>query len=206
MPTSTINITGSVGGVTIQGQASRTEKGQISQEIPLAAANAGTLTTRTSDVAGTITMESAEHDIETGDVIDIFWTDNGVQKCAYGATVGTVATTSVPFTGASGDVLPAEDSEVTADEVVEVNTDFDGDDLAIILLQSNRAGHFNFVDVEPASLHDAVLLAGEPWFWFSSMGYTNPLTGNPVDKLLLSNADSVNAATTKLGVLYNSVL
>jgi len=204
MATSTINITGSVGGVTIQGQVSRTAEGQISQDPVLPAANAGTLSTRTSDTAGTLTL-GAGHDISTGDTIDIFWTASGVQKCAYGATVGTVAGTSVPFTGASGDVLPALDSAITADEVVEVDTDFDGDYVEIIMLHSTRAGHFDFQDSGSASLHEDVLLASEPWFWFSELGYTNPLTGNPVDKLLLSNADSVNSATVKLGVLYDSV-
>jgi len=206
MPTATISIIGSVGGVTVQGSVSRTEEGQISQEVSLPAADAGTLTTRTSDTAGTLTMDDANHGISTGEVIDIFWTDaNGNQKCAYGATVGTVTGTSVPFTGASGDALPAVDSSVTADVVVEANVDFDGDDLAIILLASNRAGHFDFQDSGSVSLHQAVLLAGEPWLWFSDMGYSNPLSGNPVDKLFLTNADSSNSATVKLGLLYSSV-
>lgn len=204
MPTSTINITGSVGGITIQGQAARTAEGQISQEVSLPVAEGGQLTTRTSDTAGTITMDSAEHTIQTGDAIDIFWTASGVLECAYGATVGTVDGTSVPFTGAGGEVLPEEDYDVTVDEIVEVNTDFDGDDCEIIMLQSNRQGHFNFVDSDTASLHQAVMEASEPWHWFSSMGYANPLTGNPVDKLLISNASETFPATVKLGVLYDS--
>jgi hypothetical protein len=70
---------------------------------------------------------------------------------------------------------------------------------------SNRTGHFDFIDSGTSSLHEAELLANEPWFWFSGVGFTNPLTGNPVDKLLVTNADSANAATVKLGVLYDSV-
>ena len=206
MATNSINITGSIGGITIQGTVSRTAEGQISQEVSLAAADAGTLTTRTSDTAGTLTMDSASHGISTGDEIDIFWTDSdGDAKCAYGATAGTVSGTSVPFTGASGDALPVVDSEVTADVVTEVDVDFDGDNLEEILLQSTRKGHFDFVDSTPTSLHQAKLAASEPWLWFSSMGYDNPLAGNPVDKLKLSNGDSDNAATVKLGVLYDSV-
>jgi hypothetical protein len=150
-------------------------------------------------------MDSAEHSIQTDDKIDIFWDDSGTLKCAHGATVGTVSGTSVPFTGASGDVLPAEDSVVWADEIAEVNTDFDGDDVQSIILQSTRAGHFDFVDSTPASLHEDMLTANEPWFWFAGMGYSNPLTGNPVDKLNVTNGDYQNAATVKLGVHYDSV-
>jgi len=205
MPTNTLQVVASVGGVTIQGTISRTEEGQISQEVALPKADKGTLSTRTSDTAGTLTMADAGHGISTGDKIDIFWYASGVLKCGYGATVGTVAGTSVPFTAASGDVLPALDSAVTADVIVEVNTDFDGDDLALILLSSSRDGHFNFVDSTPTSLEQRKLLDGEPFWWYTDCGYTNPLTGNPVDKLYLTNADGDNAATAKLGVQYSSV-
>lgn len=203
MPISTVNITVSVGGVTVQGQAPRTAEGQISQTVELPAADSGTLSTRTSDTAGTLTLGSG-HGVSTGDTIDIFWVASGVLKCAYGATVGTVVGTSVPFTGASGDVLPAVDSAVTADVVVEINVDFDGDDAKIVILQSNRQGHFDFQDSGDASLEQDKLEANEPWFYVSDLGYTNPLAGNPVDALLLSNKDSANAATVKLGVLYDS--
>jgi len=206
MPTSTINITGSVGGLTMQGVVSRTAEGQISHEVSLPAADAGELTTRTNDTDGELTMDDANHGISTGDVIDIFWTDgSGNLKCAYGATVGTVSGQSVPFTGASGDALPTVNTDVTADVVVEVNTDFDGDDVEEIMVLSTRQGHFDFLDSTPASLHEALLEANQPWFWFSAMGYANPLTGNPVDKLRLANADANYSATVKLGVLYDSV-
>jgi len=205
MPTGTMNMTLSAGGITIQGLASRTAEGQISQEVSLPAADAGTLTTRTSDTAGTLTMSSG-HGISTGDTIDIFWTDgSGVEQCAYGATVGTVSGTSVPFTGASGTILPAAASSITAGGQVAINTDFDGDNVQIIALQSTRTGHFDFQDVGSVSLHAASLTASEPWWWVSGTGVSNPLAGNPVDTLKVSNGDSANAATVKLGVLYDSV-
>lgn len=204
MATGTMNLTLSCGGITVQGSAVRTAEGQISQDVVLPAADDGELTTRTSDTAGTLTMESG-HGISTGDEIDIFWTASGVAKCARGATVGTVAGLSVPFTGASGDALPTLNSDVTADERVEVNTDFDGDDVLMVAMKSTRKGHFDFQDSGSATLHQAKFIADEPWFWVSDTGASNPLTGNPVDKLFLSNGDSANAATVKLGILYDSV-
>lgn len=205
MPLATANLTFSVGGITLQGVTSREAEGQISQEVALPAAEVGTLSTRTSDTAGTLTLGSG-HGITTGATIDIFWVDvNGVAKCAYNATVGTVAGTSVPFTGATGDVLPAEDYAITADEQVVVDTDFDGDDVQMIAVQSNRKGRFDFQDSGSASLHQAKLAALEPWWWIVDTGASNPITGNPVDTLILSNGDSANAATVKMGMLYDSV-
>ncbi|MBK9128182.1 MAG: hypothetical protein IPM13_10320 [Phycisphaerales bacterium] len=61
----------------------------------------GTLTTRTSDTAGTLTMESG-HGIATGNTIHVYW-DGGKR---IGVTVGTVSGTSVPISGGSGDNLP----------------------------------------------------------------------------------------------------
>lgn len=205
MPTSTITVTGSVGGITIQGTVSRTAEGQISQEVSLPAADAGMLTARVSDSEGTLTMDDAGHGISTGDIVDVYW-EGGVR---YGMTVGTVSGTSVPIGGVggpgAGDPLPAQDTPVTADVQVVVNTDFDGDDLEIIDVMSTRRGHIDFQDSGSASLHATELKANEPWWWISDTGITNPLSGNPVDKAVVSNGDSQNAATLKIGVLYDSV-
>ena len=207
MATATANLTLSVGGITIQGLVSRSAEGQISHDPVLPPADAGSLTTRTNDTDGTLTMDEGDHGISTADVIDIFWTDaQGSAKCAYGATVGTVSGTSVPFTGASGDALPAADTAVTADVQVEINADFDGDDVLMIALQSMRKGHFDFQDSGSSSLHQAKLSAAEPWWWISDTGAANPLSGNPVDKVLVGNGDSQNSAQVKLSVLYDSVV
>lgn len=200
MPTSIANLSLSVGGISIQGQISRTAEGQRSEEISLAAAKTGSLSTRTNDTDGTLTMSSG-HGITDADVIDIYWTDaNGDVQVAYGATVGTVATNSVPFTGASGTVLPAEDATITACVVTSVDMTFDGDNVELIAAHSNRKGHvlFNGPDVA------VKLPAGEPWHWANGVG-SNPLTGDAVTSLSVSNGDSSNTATLKVGVLHDSV-
>lgn len=62
----------------------------------------GQLTTRVSDTAGTITLASGS--IGTGQLTSFRWNSN-----ANGASfsAGTVSGSSVPFTGATGDALPA---------------------------------------------------------------------------------------------------
>jgi hypothetical protein len=150
-------------------------------------------------------MDSAGHGILTADVIDIFWVDaNGIQKCAYGATVGTVAGTAVPFTGAGGDVLPAQDYDVTADVEVPLDVDFDGDKLQILAAMSTRVGKLQFLDAGSAELDASTLVPNEAYSFIGGAGGSNPLTGNPVDDVIVSNGDAVNAATFKLAVLYDS--
>jgi hypothetical protein len=199
MPTGVIATNIALAGISIQGNITRTASGQISHELSLPAAEAGTLSTRTSDTDGTATL-GATHDIETGDVVDIYW-DGGV---AYGASVGTVAGTSVPFTGASGDVLPDQDTVITMDKQVEINTDFDGDDMSMMAVVSTKRGHVCFEEDDDTVIVAQELLANEGWTWASNTNVTNPLAGDPVGKVMVSNGDSTAAATLKIGVLYDS--
>ncbi len=108
MASAPIIKTASALGKTFSFQRDLSSDGAIMKDPSLAAAKTGTLTTRTSDTAGTLTMSSG-HGITDGQVIDIYWSTGQVTS----ATVGTVATNSVPFTGATGPVLPAAATAVT---------------------------------------------------------------------------------------------
>jgi len=201
MPTGQIAATASIAGISIQSVTQRVASGQLSHEVTLPKADAGTLTTRTDDTDGELTMADAGHGITTGDQIDIFH-DGGV---SYGATAGTVAGTTVPFTGAGGAVLPAEDDPITADVQVEVDVDFDGDKAEMVIVMATLRGHVIWIDTGASTLDASQLTATEPWQWIAGQGVTNPLlAGNPVDKVFLSNGDAVNAATLKIAALYNS--
>ena len=56
MTQANMNIVLAAGGISVQGVISRAAEGQIGQEVSLPAADAGTLSTRTSDTAGTLTL------------------------------------------------------------------------------------------------------------------------------------------------------
>ena len=210
MPSVSVVITGTIAGITMQGTTTRNYETPLGHQDDLPAAAAGTLSTRTNNTDGTLTL-GAGHGVSTGDRIDIFWTDAaGLAQAAYGLTVGTVAGTSVPFTGAnflsaSGDatVLPAQDFAITADVCRSfASPDFDGDDATVIMALSTRKGFLCIVDNSTGAtvLHAQRLAANEPWIWFNGQGVTSPLTGNPVDTIYVSNGDSSNAATFKMGV------
>lgn len=192
----TVTIIFSAGGLTIQGTVTRTGEGGIPPlEIALPRAMVGTLSTRTSDTAGTLTLE-ASHGIVDADEIDIGWVDaNGVFQAAYGATVGTVAGNDVPFTAASGTVLPAEDYAITAQVRSVHNCDFDNDDAELLTFMSTRVGHVVFEDSGDAVLKAQKLLASEPCLYWKDGFMTIPITGNAVDQIQLTNLDGVNTAT-----------
>jgi hypothetical protein len=84
---------------------------------PIAAATSadGTLSTRTDDDTGTLTM-SGGHGIETGDTIVLQW-DGGAR---YSVEVGTVAGNSVPIDNGRGDVLPDAMTPVTVIRSAEI--------------------------------------------------------------------------------------
>ena len=66
--------------------------------------------------------------------------------------MGVVDELDVPFTGASGDVLPDEADAITASVPSTIDTDFDGDLLEMIVAYATYLGHVTFCDVGDAVL------------------------------------------------------
>ena len=188
-------------GKTISKSVQRTDDADLSWEISLPVAEAGQLTTRVGDTSGTITMTDAGHGIATGEVVDIYHS-GGV---SYGATVGTVAGTSVPFTGASGDVLPSNLTAVTVAEQVILNTNIDGDALAIIGIQadfptqaSTDAVHLDMQDSGNATIEEIDLAGREPAIYDIGGGASNVFTGNPITHCHCSQGGVTEAVTLKI--------
>jgi len=202
MVATNMSVAGSIAGLTIQGVISRNGEGQVGAQVALGAGEAGTLKTRIDDDEGTFTVSG--HTFQVGDVVDIYW-GGGVR---YGMVVSAVNGDDFTAGGAggpgAGDSLPAQDTAIVADEQVEVDIDFDGDSMTLIVVHSTRRAHVDFIDSGAASLKAVELTANEPWMW-ADQGFTRPITGNPVDKALISNGDPQNAATLTIGVRLDSV-
>ena len=201
MPTSRLTITGDVGGIPVSSTLTRTADSQIGHqpESGLSKAKAGTLSTRTDDTEGTLTLE-ADHGIETADTIDLYW-DGGRR---YGVTVGTVAGNNVPISGGAGDVLPTQDTAVTASEQLVIDTDFDGDLLAAIAVLCAARGHIAFYESGDVLALALDLSAATLWHWLDGGTAVNPLAGKTIDYVVATQAGSTAAATLKLGILYDS--
>lgn len=196
-----ITIGFNAAGVAANKTITKTEGNASGWSETLPAGSAGTLSTRTNDTDGTVTL-TGSHGITDADVIDIHWVDAaGLNQVAYGATVGTVAAQDVPFTGASGTALPAEDYVIVADEQIEILTPIDGDNLEMIGVSpefaqsSNTSGvRVDFQDSGDATIKALTMYANGPFTWDPHSNITNPFTGNPITHCHVSNG--VAAACT----------
>lgn len=199
MPSARLISNLDIAGLALRSTIVRAASGHIGHELTLPSAKAGTLSTRTSDTAGTLTL-AENHGIETADKIDLYWA--GGRR--YNVTVGTVSGTSVPISDGAGDNLPAEDAEVTAGIRVTLDTDFDGDKLAVLATVLAQRGRLEFYDGDDALQLGLDLVAGEFWSWLSGGTAANPLASDVIDYVVVSTASPVLEAGFKLGALYES--
>lgn len=209
MPQIQLGISLSAGGVSIQNTITRTPDAALpGHEITLPAAKTGTLSTRTDDETGTLTM-AADHGITTASVIDIYWSGGA----RYGVLVGTVSVNSVPIgadNAGTGDVLPAQATAITAAVQVAANTYIDGDNLSIIGVElytsesTSGKGHCDFQEVDNTSIVNLALVGNTPRVFDIAGGQTNPFAGDPIFELKASNGSSTAAATLKICGGYDS--
>lgn len=199
MATNRLTITGDIGGAAMNSTITRTADGQINHDAAANLAKSGTLSTRTTDTTGMLTLATG-HGIQTGDIIDVYWT--GGRR--YDVVVGTVVGDSVPISLGAGDVLPAQDDPVTAAKQQEIDTDFDGDKLVAIGSLLGQRGHLSFFNGSTNELA-LDLVAGELWHWMNGGTATNPLAGKTITHIEFTQA-TATAATFKLGILYDSTV
>lgn len=191
----TISVRGgaSGGGLSISGNNQRTVANQQGVDVPCGPAWAGTLSTRTDDNTGTLTMTDAGHTIATGNKICIYWA-SGSQ---HTVTVGTVSGTSVPFDSGVGDNLPAQTTAITACVEVVEPVGIVGDNLKLLSVGSGSPQarcSFDFRDASHASLWRIDVPLGESVDWVYSGPFTNPIAGDEVAEVAVSTA-AVVAAT-----------
>jgi hypothetical protein len=207
VPTASFSNRGTFLGTTYtQGTSLTPANGKLTEKsgaTALAAAKIGALTTRTSDTVGELTM-NVGHAITTGQRLDIFWDVGGVKGARRGVTVGTVSVNQVPFSLGAGDNLPADESAITAQVPAEEEFLVTGNNVTVILARATRRACVVFADASNAELHaiegelDGTSTTGNGYQWYSGNGVTNPLAGDAVAKVFLSNGDS--AGTNNVSV------
>jgi len=192
------------GGITIQTMpVTRTNSGTIALEDTLNTAKAGTLSTRTDNNTGTLTLGSG-HGITDGQIIDVFWS-GGVQRTV---TVGTVSGTSVPIDGGIGDNLPTATTAITACVQKAINLSIDGDNadiLAVVLETVDKtlrtAANVQFLDSAADVIAEIDLVANVPQVWDIEGGSANPFTGDPITNLKASQASTSTSETWTLKIV-----
>jgi len=204
MPTIQYSSVISGGSISISSlPVSRTASGPIGLEETLPVAKTGTLTTRTDNTDGELTM-SASHGITTAAVIDLYWS-GGVR---YGVVVGTVATNAVPISGGSGDNLPADETAITAVVQTSINLLVDGDNTKIIAISLETvdktlrtAGHVQLRDASNAEIAEIDLVTNVAQVWDIEGGSANPFTGNVITNLKASQGSSTSTETFTLKIV-----
>jgi len=195
---SQLSITGEIAGAPLNASINRSaDTGIRHGPITLPAAEAGTLSTRTTDTTGILTITDTA--LEIGDVIDIYW-DGGMR---YDVDVDNVAGTAVTFSGGDGDNLPTQDDPITAAEQVTIETVFDGANLVAIGALCTQRGHLSFQESDVTEL-SVELTASEPWSWVDGQQITNPLVATVVGAVKATQASSSATATLNMGILYDS--
>ena len=203
MSTATITANISVGGVAFTSIATRTAEGGVNHALTLAAGTAGKIS------ATGVDNMTAGHGIAGAAVVDVHWTDpaDGVtHKVRRGLTVDTTAAAAITFDetpAGEGDALPATGTSCVVSVQAVITTNWDGDLVEMIACKSTNRVCVDF-RAAAASLKAITAPAGEAWSWVSNQGAANPLTGDPVESVVVSNG-SATAATFNLGLLYDSV-
>lgn len=198
MATATRNHTNTIAGLAFNNNDSVTSDGSIAVNPTLAAAKVGSLTIRTDNDTGTLTMDSG-HGITTGNRLDVYWSGGS----RYGMTVGTVATNSVPIDGGSGDNLPSAATAVTAMVPSLETFDLVGDDATALGAGGDAA--FTVVFVNGATEHWAVRkTAAGAKVWHSTDTETNPIAGDTITDVYLSHGSSAAEVNVRAAALRNS--
>ena len=184
---------------SIDSVLTRSDETMSSSEVSLNAAIAGTLTTRTSDSVGIVTV--ASHSITTSDTVAVFWAGG----YRYGVAVSATDSTTISIgSGGAGDVLPASSTALTICKETTLTFSHDGDDIIAMLVHSPERMSMSVLDTVPASQQAADITANEGWFWISNATGTSPFAGDTLGSIVMANA-STTARTATVLLLKNSI-
>jgi hypothetical protein len=199
--TFTLAINSGTGGLAFNASSQISSNGIVQFSETLIAAISGTLTTRSSATAGTLTIPSIGN-ITSSCRLDIYWSGGSV----YGATVGSVSGTSVPFTGAVG-TLPAVNTVITCFVPVSVAFVITGSNcqsLACGVSSPAVPATVVFATSAPANEAVANLTTAVPsYVWATGATGTNPIAGDAITQAFLSQSSATQTTTISGFGQYN---
>lgn len=189
--TFTIPGTGLSGSIT-----STTDQALIVSETA-PASKSGTLTTRSSNTAGTATVSSG-HGIVDGSLVDIYWYDGDeILQVLSSATVGTTTSTTIPFTGGVGTNLPIATTAVYVAAVTSVTlASFNGTDLNAYCLKLSGIGSARLYDTgDHATIQQFMFYTSNSAFsWQEDCGLDCGINATDKDLLRFSTQSSTDRA------------
>jgi hypothetical protein len=191
---------------SISRSITRTGESKIEAEITLPVATAGTLTTRTDDNTGVITVTS--HSITTSDTVDVYWSTGR----RYGVDVTAQDSTTISIDLGAGDNLPSTSTAVKIVKQVPFNLALDGDNAKIVGFSYELAAdtsdgfgcRVTLFDSADDTITGLDLDAFVPNVCDIEGGATNLYTGDPITDGVASNGSSAYAATLKIQAIVDA--
>ena len=190
-----VNKSFNVAGKSFNDNETVSAPGVIGVELLVPVAFAGTLTTRTDNSDGILTMAEAGN-IQTGDFIDVYW-NGGIQRDCL---VGTVSGRSVPFSGGSGDALPAATTATTAAVIQVVATSMAGDDATYLLAACDNAQCVITMLQSGTEKLYLPIAQGCCYAWPAATGEVNPIAGEVIDTIHMSHANTVSPQNMRVSM------
>jgi hypothetical protein len=196
MSTARLSSNMTIGGRNVTGSMTVTDEAVETQEIILPAGIAGTLTTRTDDNTGVVTVASG-HGITDTDTVMVSWV-GGLQR-VIDVTATTATTISIDL--GVGDNLPVATTAVVVSKSVNSTLTVPASGLKAFAIQNRNRVYANVRDGSATSLFAKDLPAEQGYFWMTGGGYSDPTTGTAVGSIQLNNlastADTIVVATLK---------
>ena len=182
----------------------RSGDSKIELEISLPAGTAGTLTTRTDDNTGIVTV--ASHSITISDTVDVYWSTGR----RYGVDVTAQDATTISIDLGAGDNLPTTSTAVVIVKQVPFNLAIDGDNAKIVGVSYEVAGgggygcRVTLFDSADDTITGLDLDANVPNVVDIEGGQTNPYTGDQITDGVASNGSSSTAAVLKVQAIVDA--
>lgn len=182
---STYNRTLKYGSLSFNASATIESPLATPWSVTLGTAKPGTLTTRTDDDTGTVTMTGG-HGLSTGRM-DVYWATGS----RYGMT-GTVTVNSIAIDGGAGDNLPIATTALTLIAPTSEPVTLTGDNCVSLGVNCPAGGRVVFADASNATIFAVPerSTTNTSYVWTSGDGGTNPLAGGAVAKVFLSQPSS----------------
>lgn len=187
-----------VAGVTITSEIVRNDELEISFRATPDAGKSGTLSTRTDDDTGILTVATG-HGITDSDTVSVFWAGGSRHSMAVTATTGTTISINL----GAGDNLPIATTAIVVAKESTHDLAIVGDDLGALVIGCASRVSVNFLDSGDASLLRYDAAAKEGRLWFSGHGVTNPLAGDTVASVVLACGETT-AAEVRIAALLDT--
>ena len=191
----TYQITVAANGVTCLGTVTKTAETSIeNMDKTLIVGDAGTYTRSDADTC--IFTRTSGTNIENGDVVDVYWT-GGIR---YGLTCTDNGTSGESFlldvgAGDSFSATPATACVVCKQVAVDIT--FDGDNLQLIGASASQRSLIIFYNAATVILAQEIV-ASSGWGWAYGLGVTNPLAGDAVTSITVSNGSATSTSNIKM--------